>query len=64
MSRKKTKIAVLQVIMDDVENDAKSFDGRPFNGRVVGEYFGKQGAAISELAKILQSVLEENESLS
>jgi hypothetical protein len=41
-----TKLKVLSVIEEDMKNDAKNFDGRPFNGKTVAEYFGKQGAAI------------------
>ena len=46
-------------IAADMEADAKAFDGKPFNGRTVAEYFGNQGAAIAALAKILDNLLEE-----
>ena len=59
MSKDK-KIKVLKMIADDMKNDAKNFDGKPFNGKVVAEYFGHQGAAISALAKTLKSFIEEN----
>jgi len=57
---KERKIEVLKMIADDMKNDAKNFDGRLFNGRTVAEYFGNQGAAISALANILKSFLEQN----
>ena len=47
--------------MEDTENDAANFDGRPFNGQVVAEYFGNHGAAITALANIIKSMLEEEE---
>jgi len=51
------KIRVLKMIVEDMKNDAKNFDGRPFNGRTVSEYFGNQGAAIAALADILSATL-------
>ena len=53
------KIKVLNMIAEDMKNDAKNFDGKPFNGRTVAQYFGNQGAAIAALARIIQSILEE-----
>jgi len=55
----KSHIEVLEMISEDMKNDAKNFDGKPFNGRTVAEYFGNQGAAISALARILKDVLRE-----
>lgn len=51
------KLKVLDMIAKDMRDDATKFDGRPFNGRTVAEYFGNQGAAISSLAKILKEVI-------
>ena len=53
------RIKVLEMIAEDMKNDAAKFDGRPFNGHVVAEYFGNQGAAIARLAKIMKSIIEE-----
>lgn len=50
---------VLLEIAEDMKNDATNFDGKPFNGRTVAEYFGNQGAAIAALAKIVESLLPE-----
>lgn len=47
-----------QEIADDMQRDATAFDGQPFNGRTVAEYFGNQGAAISALAGIVKKMLE------
>ncbi len=57
---KEKQIKLLEKIAKDMENDAKEFDGRPFNGRTVGEYFGNHGAAIAALAKIIKATLEDN----
>jgi hypothetical protein len=52
------RIEVLEMIAKDAENDATEFDGKPFNGKTVAEYFGNQGAAIAALANILKSLIE------
>lgn len=56
----KDKIKILHMIAEDMKNDAREFDGKPFNGKTVAEYFGYQGAAIASIAKILSSFIEEN----
>jgi len=53
------RIKVLEMIEEDMRNDADNFDGRPFTGKTVAEYFGYQGAAIARLAKIMKSILEQ-----
>ena len=55
------EIEVLEMIMKDMKDDAIKFDGRPFNGKTVAEYFGNQGAAIASLANIVKLILEKNE---
>ena len=50
---------VLRDIVQDMKDDADAFDGKPFNGRTVAEYFGNQGAAIAALAKILEKDFED-----
>jgi hypothetical protein len=47
-------IQILELIKQDMADDAKNFDGQPFNGKTVATYFGNQGAAIAALANILQ----------
>lgn len=59
MEKKKT-IEILEAIEKDMRDDAAKFDGQPFNGKVVAEYFGCQGAAIAALARIIKSILEED----
>lgn len=54
----KRKIEVLGIIAQDMKDDAEKFDGRPFDGKTVAEYFGNQGAAIASLAEILKSTIE------
>ena len=50
---------ILEMIANDMKRDAKEFDGKPFNGKTVAEYFGNQGAAIAALANIMKQFLEE-----
>lgn len=52
-------IKVLEAIAKDMEDDARNFDGKSFNGKTVGEYFGNHGAAIAALADIVKSILED-----
>ena len=57
VKEKVKKIKVLNMIAEDMKNDAIYYDGQPFNGKTVAEYFGKQGAAISALAKAMRDVI-------
>ena len=45
-------------VAKDVKEDAENFDGKPFTGKTVAEYFGYHGAAIAALANILKEVLK------
>jgi len=47
----------LKLIALDMVEDAKTFDGQPFTGRTVAEYFGNHGAAIAALAGIVAELL-------
>ena len=53
------KVAILKAIAKDMKDDATKFDGQPFTGKVVAEYFGNQGAAIAALADMFRSTLED-----
>lgn len=59
MKNKEKFIEICEQVAKDVENDAKEFDGKQFNGKTVGEYLGYHGAAIKALANVLKSILEE-----
>ncbi len=48
---------VCREIAADMKRDAAEFDGKPFDGRTVAEYFGNQGAAIAALALIVEKLL-------
>lgn len=50
-------IQVCEQIAQDAEDDAREFDGKPFDGRTVAEYFGNQGAAIKALSDIIREIL-------
>ncbi|MCP4986230.1 MAG: hypothetical protein GY928_09240 [Colwellia sp.] len=52
-------IKTLDRISKDMRKDANYFDGRIFNGANIAEYNGKQGAAISAIADILQKLLKD-----
>ena len=55
----KGHIKRLKMIENDMKNDAKELNGKPFNGKTVGEQFGYQGAAISALAHTRIALLED-----
>lgn len=54
----KKTIKILEMIQVDMKKDAERFDGQPFTGRTVAEYFGNQGAAIAALANIIKLQFE------
>lgn len=45
-------------ISKHVEQDAKDFDGKPFDGKTVATYFGYHGAAIHALASIVKELIK------
>ena len=49
----KKELKILEMISNDMKNDVKELDGKPFDGKTVAEQFGKQAAAIAEIANIL-----------
>lgn len=51
-------VDLLETIAQDMSDDAKYFDGKPFTGRTVTEYLGNQGAAIAALANIVKALVE------
>jgi len=50
-------LKVLQMISDDTKKDIKELEGKPFEGKVVAEQFGRQAAAIQALANIIKEHL-------
>lgn len=59
MKNKEALLKVVKQVAQDVENDAKEFDGKPFDGKTVAEYFGNHGAAINALANVLKQIIED-----
>lgn len=57
--RNRQRARICQNVIDDMEEDACSIDGKPFNGKTVAEQFGKNMAAIQALAKVCKAILEE-----
>jgi hypothetical protein len=51
-------LETLTMIAADMAEDARAFDGKPFNGRTVAEYLGNQGAAIAALANIMKLLVQ------
>jgi len=58
MIDKKKLIKICEMIRDDMKSDSINFDGKLFNGKVVAEYFGNQGAAIATLSDIVKEIIE------
>jgi hypothetical protein len=54
-------LSILERIAQDMKDDAAMFDGKPFNGKTVGEYFGCHGAAIATLADIIKVIIKQVE---
>jgi len=50
----------MKYVAEDAKNDVKEFDGKPFNGKTVAQYFGCQGAQIKALANAIIRILEED----
>lgn len=55
---KRKMIDSLKMVAADVEADVRHFDGKPFDGRTVAEYFGYQAAAIKAIAEVVIELLE------
>ena len=53
------RIEICETIAKDMKQDAADFDGKPFTGKTMAEYMGHHGAAISALAGLVKSILEE-----
>ena len=53
------RVKILKLIADDMKRDAENFEGKPFDGKTVSQYFGHQGAAIAAIANILRLILED-----
>jgi hypothetical protein len=54
-----TELEVLDMIIRDMEQDVKDFDGKPFTGRTLGEIHGTLCATIQALAKIVKEHIHE-----
>lgn len=52
-------IKVMEMVAQDTENDARDFDGKPFNGKTMGTYMGNHGAAIKAIADAIRQILED-----
>jgi hypothetical protein len=52
------EIKVLNMIITDMEADVKAFEGRPFNGKTLGELHGNLCATVQALAEIMKHHIE------
>lgn len=50
-------IKICEQVATDMENDAKEFDGKPFEGKTVATYLGYQGAAIAALSNVIKQLV-------
>lgn len=50
--------ATAAVIKADMEADVRDFEGKPFNGKTVGEMHGNLAAGISALAGMVDRLLD------
>lgn len=57
--KKEKIIDVMKMVAEDVENDVKDFDGKPFTGKTMGEYMGNYGAGIVAIADAVRDILED-----
>lgn len=58
--QKNNLIKICEQVAFDTENDAKEFDGKPFDGKVVAQYFGYHGAAIKALSDVVKAFIEDS----
>ncbi len=58
---KERTIEILTEIAEDMRKDAERFDGQPFTGKTVAEYFGCQGAAIAALTDTIKTLIQEEQ---
>ena len=49
-------IKVMEAVAEDVERDAKDFDGQPFTGKTMAVYMGNHGAAIAAVADAVKEL--------
>lgn len=54
-------IAVMKMVIEDVEKDASDFDGQPFTGKTMATYMGNHGAAIAAVADAVKKILEDKD---
>lgn len=54
-------LEVLDMIIQDMEDDVRKFDGAPLTGKTVAEIHGSLAATIQALAKIMKKHISEGE---
>ncbi len=51
-------LKVLSMIIEDMENDVKEFEGKPFTGKTLGELHGNLCATVQAVARLLKEHIE------
>lgn len=54
-------IKILEMIIQDMEDDVKDFEGKPFTGKTLGELHGNLCATVQALAKIMKRHIEDED---
>lgn len=57
--KKKEAIRILDMVAEDMENDVRYYEGKPFTGRNVSEFFGKIAAAVKAVATVMREMIDE-----
>lgn len=57
----KTLVQKLRMIADYARCDAQQLDGKPLDGKTVGQTFGNIFAAINGLAEIIEQLIKRND---
>jgi len=57
------RMDVVRMIIADCEADVEKREGQPFNGETVAAYFGETLAMVQALAKVVESMLTEEEAI-
>ena len=52
---------ILKLIAEDMQEDARRFEGQPFNGKTVATYLGNLGAGVAAIADILAEYIQAQE---
>ncbi len=52
-------VKLMEMVEQDMRNDVNEYDGKPFDGRTMGEAIGSQCAAIVAIARSVKLLAKE-----